>query len=150
MIELGKRLRTLRLERGFTQEYLSDLLKIPQASYSKLENNKGKIDVKVLKKIADLYEIDLVELFKTEHIINNNQTDSNSSNLIFNQLSQKLIEQYENRILELKEMNLFLLSQLKKVTYFFLAGTSFFKINNSTLLSSALPCFKDWVLPYPL
>jgi transcriptional regulator with XRE-family HTH domain len=114
MIELSKRLRALRIERGFTQEYLSDLLKIPQSSYSKLENNKGKIDVKVLKKIADLYEIDLVELFKTDHIINNNQTDSNSSNLIFNQLSQKLIEQYENRILELKEMNLFLLSQLKK------------------------------------
>jgi transcriptional regulator with XRE-family HTH domain len=64
MIELGKRLRRLRVERGFTQEYLSDLLKIPQASYSKLENNKGKIDVKVLKRIADLYEIDLVELFK--------------------------------------------------------------------------------------
>jgi transcriptional regulator with XRE-family HTH domain len=114
MIELSKRLRALRIERGFTQEYLSDLLKIPQSSYSKLENNKEKIDVKVLKKIADLYEIDLVELFKTEHIIINNQTDSNSSNLIFNQLSQKLIEQYENRILELKEMNLFLLSQLKK------------------------------------
>lgn len=114
MIELSKRLRALRIERGFTQEHLSDLLIIPQSSYSKLENNKGKIDVKVLKKIADLYEIDLVELFKTDHIINNNQTDSNSSNLIFNQLSQKLIEQYENRILELKEMNLFLLSQLKK------------------------------------
>lgn len=113
MIELSKRLRALRIERGFTQEYLSDLLKIPQSSYSKLENNKGKIDVKVLKKIADLYEIDLVELFKTDHIINN-QTDSNSSNLLFNQLSQKLIEQYENRILELKEVNLFLLSQLKK------------------------------------
>ena len=114
MIELGKRLRTLKLERGFTQEYLSDLLKIPQASYSKSENNKGKIDVKVLKKIADLYEIDLVELFKTEHVIYNNQTDLNSNNLIFNQLYQKLIEQYENRISELKEMNLFLFSQLKK------------------------------------
>ena len=114
MTELGKRWRTLRVEKGFTQEYLSDLLKIPQASYSKLENNKGKIDVKVLKKIADLYEIDLVELFKTEHVIYNNQTDSNSNNLIFNQLSQKLIEQYENRISELKEMNLFLFSQLKK------------------------------------
>lgn len=33
MMELSKRLRTLRAEKGFSQEYLSDLLKISQASF---------------------------------------------------------------------------------------------------------------------
>ena len=47
-MEIGKKLRTLRAERGFTQEKMADLLSIPQASYSNLENNKGKIDLKTI------------------------------------------------------------------------------------------------------
>ena len=58
MVELGKKLRTLRAEKGFTQEKIADMLGIPQATYSNLENNKGKVDLKLLEKVASIYEID--------------------------------------------------------------------------------------------
>ena len=50
MTELGKKLRTLRAEKGYTQEKIADMLGIPQATYSNLENNKGKVDLKLLEK----------------------------------------------------------------------------------------------------
>ena len=65
-MEIGKKLRTLRAERGFTQEKMADLLSIPQASYSNLENNKGKIDLKTIQKIAEIYKIDVIDLLKEE------------------------------------------------------------------------------------
>ena len=51
----------MRAERGFTQEKMADLLSIPQASYSNLENNKGKIDLKTIQKIAEIYEMDVID-----------------------------------------------------------------------------------------
>lgn len=81
------------------------MLGIPQATYSNLENNKGKVDLKLLEKVASVYEIDMVELLKNESLIFYNQENSGGQNgLIINQLSEKLIEQYEERIKELKEI----------------------------------------------
>ena len=115
MTELGKKLRTLRAEKGYTQEKIADILGIPQATYSNLENNKGKVDLKLLEKVASVYEIDMVELLKNESLIFYNQENSGGQNgLIINQLSEKLIEQYESRISELKETILFLQNQLQK------------------------------------
>ena len=115
MTELGKKLRTLRAEKGYTQEKIPDMLGIPQATYSNLENNKGKVDLKLLEKVASVYEIDMVELLKNESLIFYNQENSGGQNgLIINQLSEKLIEQYESRILELKETISFLQNQLQK------------------------------------
>ena len=105
MTELGKKLRTLRAEKGYTQEKIADMLGIPQATYSNLENNKGKVDLKLLEKVANVFEIDMVELLKNESLIFYNQENSGGQNgLIINQLSEKLIEQYEERIKELKEI----------------------------------------------
>ena len=104
MTELGKKLRTLRAEKGYTQEKIADLLGIPQATYSNLENNKGKVDLKLLEKVASVYEIDMVELLKNESLVFNQKNSGGQNGVIINQLSEKLIEQYEERIKELKEI----------------------------------------------
>lgn len=114
MTELGKKLRTLRAEKGYTQEKIADLLGIPQATYSNLENNKGKVDLKLLEKVASVYEIDMVELLKNESLVFNQKNSGGQNGVIINQLSEKLIEQYESRISELKETILFLQNQLQK------------------------------------
>lgn len=104
-MEIGKKLRTLRAEKGYTQEKIADLLNIPQASYSNLENNKGKLDLKLLEKIATIYEIDVLDLLKDEGIIFNQKNKTGINNgLVINHLNEKLIEQYEQRIAELKEI----------------------------------------------
>lgn len=104
MTELGKKLRTLRAEKGYTQEKIADILGIPQATYSNLENNKGKVDLKLLEKVASVYEIDMVELLKNESLVFNQKNSGGQNGVIINQLSEKLIEQYEERIKELKEI----------------------------------------------
>ncbi|MFY8111159.1 MAG: helix-turn-helix domain-containing protein [Flavobacterium sp.] len=104
-MEIGKKLRTLRAERGFTQEKMADLLSIPQASYSNLENNKGRIDLKTIQKIAEIYEMDVIDLLKEEGFSfhqNNKKGDNNG--LVINQISDKLIEQYEIRLKEKDEV----------------------------------------------
>ena len=100
-MELGKKLRTLRAERGFTQEKMADLLSIPQASYSNLENNKGRIDLKTIQKIAEIYEMDVIDVLKEkEHSFNQKNIKGDNNDLVVNQLSDKLIEQYEIRLKE--------------------------------------------------
>lgn len=103
-MEIGKKLRTLRAERGFTQEKMADLLSIPQASYSNLENNKGKIDLKTIQKIAEIYEMDVIDLLKDEGLsFHQNNTKGDNNGLVMNQISDKLIEQYEIRLKEKDE-----------------------------------------------
>mgnify|MGYP003608754564 FL=1 len=100
-MEIGKKLRTLRAERGFTQEKMADLLSIPQASYSNLENNKGKIDLKTIQKIAEIYKIDVIDLLKEEGFSFHQKNKKGDNNgLVINQLSDKLIAQYEIRLKE--------------------------------------------------
>ena len=104
-MEIGKKLRTLRAERGFTQEKKADLLSIPQASYSNLENNKGRIDLKTIQKIAEIYEMDVIDLLKEEGLSFNQKNKKGDNNdLVVNQLSDKLIEQYEIRLKEKDEV----------------------------------------------
>ena len=104
-MEIGKKLRTLRAERGFTQEKMADLLSIPQASYSNLENNKGKIDLKTIQKIAEIYKIDVIDLLKEEGFSFHQKNKKGDNNgLVMNQISDKLIEQYEIRLKEKDEV----------------------------------------------
>ena len=98
-MEIGKKLRTLRAEKGFTQEKIADLLKIPQATYSNLENNKGKLDLNIIEKIATIYEIDMLDILSDDKLVFNQKNKKGDNNgLVINQLSDKLIEQYEERI----------------------------------------------------
>ncbi|WP_310559147.1 helix-turn-helix transcriptional regulator [Flavobacterium sp.] len=104
-MEIGKKLRTLRAEKGFTQEKIADLLKIPQATYSNLENNKGKLDLKLIEKIASVYEIDVLDILSDEKFVFNQKNKKGDNNgLVINQLSEKLIEQYEIRLREKDEI----------------------------------------------
>lgn len=104
-MEIGKKLRTLRAERGFTQEKIADLLTIPQASYSNLENNKGKIDLKIIQKVAEIYEMEVIDLLKEEGFPFHQKNKKGDNNgLVINQLSDKLIVQYEIRLKEKDEI----------------------------------------------
>lgn len=100
-MEIGRKLRTLRAEKNYTQEKMADLLKIPQVTYSNLENNKGKLDLNVIERIATIFGIDVIDILKDDGLIFNQKNKTGSNNgLVINHLSEKLIEQYELRITE--------------------------------------------------
>ena len=116
---IGEKLSKLRKAKGWSQEETADYLNITRSVYQRIETGSGCSWATYLNRICEVFEIQPEELVKNENLVlNNGQSGGTSHNaLVINQLSEKLIEQYEERILqykvevkELKET----ISQLKK------------------------------------
>lgn len=59
-------IRKARVHRGYSQDYIAYRLKISQNAYSKLECGYTKIDLERIMTIADLLDVDLLKLLKTD------------------------------------------------------------------------------------
>ncbi|MEN8125714.1 MAG: helix-turn-helix transcriptional regulator, partial [Bacteroidota bacterium] len=55
-----KKIRIARLEKDYSQEYMADYLGVSQSAYSNLEKGKTKMNLKCLKKISKILDIDLL------------------------------------------------------------------------------------------
>ena len=60
---LGKRIRELRIQRGYTQEYLSEQIGIGQRNLSKIECGNNFITAETLSKILYALKVEPQELF---------------------------------------------------------------------------------------
>lgn len=107
-IKIGGRLKKLRLEKGYKQEYIADVLQVSQKTYSNMENDKTSILLDTLKKIAEEYKIDLLDILTLDTPIIQNKTaienSSFQSGFIINQLSEELINQIKERVEDLKQI----------------------------------------------
>ncbi|MBQ6980455.1 MAG: helix-turn-helix transcriptional regulator [Clostridia bacterium] len=63
MVQIGKKLKELRLAEKLTQQQLADELKISRINYTRYENNNVRPDYETLIKIADFYDISLDDIF---------------------------------------------------------------------------------------
>lgn len=99
-IKIGSKLRRLRMEKGYKQEYLADVLEISQKTYSNMENDKSSISLDTLKKIAQEYKIELIDLIKDDKVViqNNSSNDTSTLNGVINNHSEELIIQLKERI----------------------------------------------------
>lgn len=52
-MKIGYRIKNLRIENKLTQQQLADMLSISQQAYSKYENNKVLLPIKILCKLAE-------------------------------------------------------------------------------------------------
>ena len=68
-MEYAKRIRLIRENKGFTQEYVADKLAVSQAAYSKMERKAGNCSLLTLEKVAEMLEVTLPFLIdvKNEH-----------------------------------------------------------------------------------
>jgi transcriptional regulator with XRE-family HTH domain len=66
MKKIAERLRLLRQEKGYSQQYIADILKVSIATISRLENNPEEIKLRYLISLAQLYKMDLCKLFSTD------------------------------------------------------------------------------------
>lgn len=102
---IGNKLKDLRKQKGWSQEQVADYLNVSQSTYARIENGESHSWASHLAKISEVFEIQPEDLIvKDKIIINNNQNGGVGYAETVNQLSDKLIEQYENRINELKEL----------------------------------------------
>ncbi|MDT8347819.1 MAG: helix-turn-helix transcriptional regulator, partial [Flavobacteriaceae bacterium] len=92
--------------KGFTQEDLANQLCISQSAYARLENRETYSWAAHLEKLCEIFEVRPEEIVTQDNvIINNAQTGGSSNNaFIINQLSEKLLAQYENRLKELEDL----------------------------------------------
>ena len=63
MIEIGKKLKELRITEGLTQQQLADKLGIGRVNYTRYETDAVRPDYETLLTIVDFYNISLDELF---------------------------------------------------------------------------------------
>ncbi len=110
---IGKRIRKYREEKGISQEELAEKLHISRSTYQRIENGETNSWVNHIENICTSLDVNMEDILKPEEgytqINKENTANENSSNnMIQNQTNnyntpEKLIEQYEERIKELKD-----------------------------------------------
>ena len=62
--ELGKKIKRMRIEKGYTQEKLSELIEVSQKALSSIETGENFVKAETL----DAFDITAEELFATNHL----------------------------------------------------------------------------------
>lgn len=65
---IGLNLRTMRLMRNYSQEYLALKLQISQNAYSKMEMGRTRITVETIFKITVILEVDIHALLNIKQL----------------------------------------------------------------------------------
>lgn len=102
---ISENIRSIREKKGYSQEYMSEILKISQQTYSLTEKYPEKANLARIKEIAKILEVKVSFLLNEDesYIVNNfNQQGGNSASLVNNITSeeafQKVIKQMESEI----------------------------------------------------
>lgn len=92
----GIRIKELRKEKGWTQEYLAELIEIDTRNLIKIENGQTFPRSQTLDKLVEVFEVTPIELFQNEHlqdvsllrqrIIKKLETDDNLTRLVYKML----------------------------------------------------------------
>jgi transcriptional regulator with XRE-family HTH domain len=118
-MNIGDKLRAHRKEKDMKAQEIYDKLGISQSTYSKMENNKYKIDIKTLKEIATELGVDVVKLIGEDKISINHTNADNSSGgsgiVVTNTHSEELITSLKDQITLLKEQNLNLKEEIQSL-----------------------------------
>lgn len=62
--EIGRRIRSLRIERGMSQVVLADHSQLSRVNYSRIERGKADVKVSTLARIAKALGVRLAELLR--------------------------------------------------------------------------------------
>ena len=99
---VGNKVKALRKQKGWSQEQVADYLHISQSTYARIENGERSSWANYILPISELFEIQPEDLLKQDGIhietIENNGAVYNMGTV--NQLSDKVIKLYEERLQE--------------------------------------------------
>jgi len=108
MNTLGKKIRLLRHQKGWSQEDVAKRLDISIPAFSKIETGITDVNLSRLNQISKLFELSLVQLLSTS------ETEEDKEKLdVVNDLSQKL-QVREIEVIELQKKVIDLYEQLHK------------------------------------
>ncbi len=113
MIDIGAKIKHFRDIKGYSQEHMATKLGMSLKSYNNLENEKTKIDTKKIQQIAQILEVNWLELLSfgekitqiNSNVIGDNNTNSNP--VIYANLTDKdlihIIDKSKQEVSFLKE-----------------------------------------------
>ena len=100
---IGHKIRDLRESKNLTQEQVAEFIHVSQSTYARIESGTTSSWAGYIEPLCKLFEIQPEELLKNDSIVINNhnsQSQYSGNGYIINNLSEKLIEQYEKRLEE--------------------------------------------------
>lgn|GEM_PF-333996 len=97
---IHNRVKTIRESKKISQDFLASELGLNQSQYSRRENGEIKFDTDEVLKLSSLLEASVAELFGQESAIFNNHNQKGGNFGQYISVSEKLIEQYEKRLLD--------------------------------------------------
>jgi transcriptional regulator with XRE-family HTH domain len=102
----GKNIRTLRHERGWSQEDVANRLGISIPAFSKIETGVTDINLSRLEQIANIFEVSVVNLLSLEYVEEPNTQDLSLS------IIQKKLNDRETEITNLQRKVILLYEEL--------------------------------------
>jgi transcriptional regulator with XRE-family HTH domain len=103
---IGKNIRTLRHQRGWSQEDVASRLGISIPAFSKIETGVTDINLSRLEQIANIYEVDVVQIIA----IDTEVVEQQPSNL---SIMQKRLLDRETEIVNLQRKVILLYEELR-------------------------------------
>ncbi|WP_162073569.1 helix-turn-helix domain-containing protein [Chryseobacterium fistulae] len=114
-----EKLKNLRKQRGFSQEYMSRIISTDTSNYSRKENGDVKIYDEEWEKLAKALGVEVEEIKeeKPSHVVNFNDTSTNSGAFLNNyyNIPDYILENQQNYINLLKEQIEVLKEENKKL-----------------------------------
>lgn len=111
MNKIGFNIRKIRESKGFSQDYMANVLDISQASYARIENEDTKVTVDRLYKIAEVLDTNIIDFFNTDNITIQNQNNYEGSFGLVQNLTVENKEIYE-KLLKSKDEQIEMLTKL--------------------------------------
>ncbi|MGF7081663.1 helix-turn-helix domain-containing protein [Mucilaginibacter sp. UYCu711] len=103
---IGKNIRTFRHQRGWSQEDVANRLGISIPAFSKIETGVTDINLSRLEQIANIYEVDVVQIL----VIDVEEVEQTPSNL---SIVQKRLLEREAEIVNLQRKVILLYEELR-------------------------------------
>lgn len=91
---VANKIKTLRKQKGLSQEQVAEYLHITQPTYVCIENGDSNSWANYIEPICNLFEIQPEDLLRQESVIINHNQKGGGGYIQINQLSEKLIEQF--------------------------------------------------------
>lgn len=79
--KFGQFIKELRLEKGYSQNQLADMIPIGRQAISKWENGKTEPDSPVLMRLSEIFDVSINELFAGQRLTLDNEFEVNQASL---------------------------------------------------------------------
>jgi len=109
MKDLGKKIRALRQEKGWTQGDVAVKLNITVAAFSKIETQVTDVSLSRIEELAEIFKVSIVELLGLE--VPGGQNNSNTEEL---KQAKETIDRLNAKISHLQEYVITLYEELHK------------------------------------